>query len=230
MFRACLYLILLGSAAFLSADVFISNRNGDRILHIGSEGLQNIKQYIVLIFGSLGTKNQVPPESFEKQSWFQGLLIFWSPGTKIASQDFLGDLGSWFPRSRNLTKYFFIFWKPGNQEPRSPRKSWGAIWVPGTGGSKTCTTHLILLEPWNHEPRLLPKTCSGILVPGSPPPKIEKKLDFLESFRTNLQNQVTICIWFFTLPGNEYAIQRFSQKFSLIQGPVPLKKHKTSTC
>ena len=62
---------------------------------------------------SLGTKNQDPPESLGEQSWLRILgppenlkndvfNVFWNPGTKIAPQDFLGDLGSWFQGSKQF--------------------------------------------------------------------------------------------------------------------------------
>ena len=113
-----------------------------------------------IIFQSLGTKNQDPPECLGGQSWFRILgapkiriffvVFFWNPGTKIASQDFLGDLGSWFPGSKKIKikNQFFNFSDPGNQEPRSPTKSWGAILVPDLGGSKKLEK-LLLLFFWN---------------------------------------------------------------------------------
>ena len=46
--------------------------------------------------------------------------MFWNPGTKIASQDFLGDLGSWFPGSKKFLKkiQFFRAWEPRTKIPQ----------------------------------------------------------------------------------------------------------------
>ena len=47
---------------------------------------------------------------------------------------------------KKIEKYFWNFLEPGNQEPRSPRKSWGAILVPDAGGSKKIIkkTHVLI--------------------------------------------------------------------------------------
>ena len=43
---------------------------------------------------------------------------------------------------KKLEKHLFNLLEPGIQEPRSPRKSWGAILVPDPGGSKKEKTRL----------------------------------------------------------------------------------------
>ena len=112
----------------------------------GSSWLQKIAKFIFKFFGAWEPRTKIPQKVLGSNLgsgswWLQKVkkihcFIFWGRGTKIASQDFLGDLGSWFPGFKKLQNYSIKFLEPGNQEPRSSRKTWGAILVPDPGGSK----------------------------------------------------------------------------------------------
>ena len=106
-------------------------------------------------------------------------MISWNPGTKIASQDFLGDLGSRFPGSKKFKK--IRAWEP---RTKIPQKVLGSNLGSGSWGLQNFfkINFLIFWNPGTN------KTFWGNLVFGSQAPK-NSNIDFSFFGSLGTQNQ-----------------------------------------